>query len=126
MKESRELAVRTLNSFSVVVCILEVTGAKDLCYHGILNLNFAAGNEFRPNFRFDKGDRLKINFRTKVEELIQEDNWNFRVLKPYVFMVQGEIVGLLVRPHVPLQPNSTEEEKKKGQPLVKMKPVTSM
>jgi hypothetical protein len=35
-------------------------------------------------------------------------------------MVQGEIVGLLTRPRVLLPPDPTEEDKKKGRPLVKM------
>ena len=64
VKESRELAARTLNSPGAVVRILEVTGAGDLRYYGILNLN-----SDQPGFRwFRRFGRFRFPLKLKAVE----------------------------------------------------------
>jgi hypothetical protein len=123
VKEHREAQVLGVNARGAVIRILEITGAGDLSYYGILKLITACDDEEKKSpMRLEQGDRLKINFRTKVTQIVTKDDWQFTVMKPFSWMVQGEVIGHLVRPRVPVAPDATDVEKKNNaRPLISMK-----
>ncbi|KAF7952092.1 uncharacterized protein EAE97_001589 [Botrytis byssoidea] len=67
--------------------------------------------------RLQPGDILKVNFRP--DNPIRNEDWNLVVCEPFDWSYQGESVGVLKRPLVPLPEGATEEEKRAFRPLVR-------
>jgi hypothetical protein len=118
IKEAREKQVHEMNVRGAVVRVLELTGAGDLSYLGLIVLKTASADGGKTsNYQLDEGDKLGLNFRTQARQIIKEEEWDFTVIPPYPFMLWGEIIGHLVRPRRPHAPGATVEEKKQGKPV---------
>ncbi|KAM0138405.1 hypothetical protein ACHAP3_003732 [Botrytis cinerea] len=68
------------------------------------------------DLRLQPGDVLKVNFNP--EDRIRKEDWNLTVCESFDWSYQGESVGILKRPLVPLDDGATDEEKRAYRPLV--------
>ncbi|TGO47826.1 hypothetical protein BCON_0262g00110 [Botryotinia convoluta] len=68
------------------------------------------------DLRLQPGNVLKVNF--SPDNPIRKEDWNLTVSEFFDWSYQGESVGILKRPLVPLQEGATEEEKRAFRPLI--------
>jgi hypothetical protein len=105
--EDREAKVIALNDSKGAVRVLGVPGAGDWEYIGFLKCS--------NDPRLTEGDHLLLNFR--ISDPIEEEDRRFRVLAPFTWVAEGEIVELLKLPRQPARANATVEEKNRYQPF---------
>jgi hypothetical protein len=121
VKEDRARNAMKLCVLGGVIRPLELLGAGDMSYLGLLKINPIAEEEAaKLNIRFDEGDVLKINFKTDPRDIVDDDSWDFIISKPFAWNLQGEITGQLVRPREKSQPNASEAERQEGRRLLNM------
>ncbi|KAF7929669.1 hypothetical protein EAE99_004573 [Botrytis elliptica] len=70
----------------------------------------------RLELRLQSGDVLKVNF--SPNNPIRNEDWNLTVCESFDWSYQGESVGILKRPLVPLNDDAIEKDKKAFRPLV--------
>ncbi len=109
--EDTQAKVLELNAKVATIRVLEALGAGDAEYVGFLVVT--------TEFRIMPRDTLHINFR--LENNITDEDWEFVVLKPLNWCLQGEIVGVLKRPRKPIPPDATTAEKTQFRPYQKTK-----
>jgi hypothetical protein len=104
--EDTQAKVLELNAKVATIRVLEALGAGDAEYFGFLFVT--------TEFRIMPRDTLHINFR--LENNITDEDWEFVVLKPFNWCLQGEIVGVLKRPRKLILPDAPTAEKTKFRP----------
>jgi hypothetical protein len=88
-----------------------MAAAGDIVYWGFL--------EFDTDIRLEKGDYIKVNFVLQGNS--DDEDWDFRVIDPPEWAVQGEVVGALYRPRQPAPENATTAQKRAVRPFQKTK-----
>ena len=94
--EDRREKILSLNTETATIRLLEIMGAGDVVYLGAIGTS--------TKFRFNSGDRLKVNFR--LDEPIEDENWKFIVVDSFPWALQGKTMGVLFRPRCPPQPDN--------------------
>ncbi|TAQ89982.1 hypothetical protein B7494_g1722 [Chlorociboria aeruginascens] len=119
--EDRRAKVEDMNIYGGFVRVMEILGAGDTGYFAFLSFPLDAEN----TIRLEVGDRVDLNFR--IQNTLSEENWAARVIEPFVWCLQGEIVLFLSRPREPLPFNATRQQRMAFRGFQKTKlPVSKM
>ncbi|KAK0105457.1 hypothetical protein ONS96_004844 [Cadophora gregata f. sp. sojae] len=110
--EDMNARVMALNSTPANIRIIEALGAGDAMYFGVFS-------GIHKNIRLTPGDKFKVNFR--LVDNVPDEDWDFTVCEPFKWSIQGEVVGVLVRPREPIPQGADAAARRAFRPYQKTK-----